>query len=666
MPAEPVPLTETERTEEGRRTRPPAASRGGSDESGAAMRSWRVLGVAGTLAVLLLQGLAVARQSLTSDEIFHALAGDQADRYGQNDLNLEHPPLMKMVAALPLLSTPRPVAPLAQHTSTKPICDAAGTEALVRLGGRTLAAAAFGLPFLLVAFFLGRELGGRAAGISLALLLGLSFCVFPFLSLLYTDTAAALGFGMVLLAAARYLRRPGTGSAILLGLGLGVAIASKFTGLLALPAVASALVLAPVCGGGWKPYRRRLLHGAAAVLVAWGLVEAAYGIANRHYRSAYGRETIQLYCTNHASMIVLDRLQPYEGRLLALERRDPRAAQWWTGLLATMAQNSIGTYPACNFGTMHSRGHWWYFPVLLLARTPLALLLASAAAAATAASALLARRRRRARGAAAIGAGSVGEGEGEAPPEPLPSGLAPDRGEASAVAAAAAVAAARRRKLVALLALTAAVYLLVAMTSNYNAGLRHLLPILPILYLPAALWAARRPRIAMALFAALLVESLVLAPAWISETNTWWLGRRDPMRFALSTDNCYYHQNLIALRQAADRRGLAPFHVLDPAIGGPQLDRYLGPGVGLSPEQTPLPPGWYAIGAAAEVCVPAILRSSPQEMYGYPRYRAIADRWLPATAAVTQAGEDHGYLASTFHLYRLGKPAVPAAPAPRK
>jgi len=659
MPAEPVPLTETERTEEGRRTRPPAAPRGESDAV-AAMRPWRILGVAGTLAVLLLQGLAVARQSLTSDEIFHALAGDQADRYGQNDLNLEHPPLMKMVAALPLLSTPRPLAPLAQYTSMKPICDAAGTEALVRLGGRTLAAAAFGLPFLLVAFLLGRELGGRAAGISLALLLGLSFCVFPFLSLLYTDTAAALGFGIVLLAAARYLRRPGTGSAILLGLGLGVAIASKFTGLLALPAVAGALVLAPGRGGGWKPHRRRLLHGAAALLVAWGLVEAAYGIANRHYRSAYGRETIQLYCTNHASMIVLDRLQPYEGRLLALERRDPRAAQWLTGLLATMAQNSIGTYPACNFGTMHSRGHWWYFPVLLLARTPLVLLLASAAAA-TAAAALLARRRRRAPGEAALAAGSMGEGE--APPEPLPSGLAPDRGEASAAAAAAA---ARRRAFAALLALTAAVYLLVAMASNYNAGLRHLLPILPILYLPAALWAARRPRIAVALFAALLVESLALAPTWISETNSWWLGRRDPMRFALSTDNCYYHQNLIALRQAADRRGLAPFHVLDPAIGGPQLDRYLGPGVGLSPEQTPLPPGWYAVGAAAEVCVPAILSSSPQEMYGYPRYRAIADRWFPATAAVTHRGEDHGYLASTFHLYRLAKPAVPAAPAPRK
>ena len=635
------------------RPRLPAASRGWSDAR--SMRLWRVTGIAGALAILHLQGLAVARQALTSDEIFHVLAGDQADRYGQNDQNLEHPPLLKMIAALPLLSTPRPVAPLAPLTSTKPIFDAAGTEALVRLGGRPLAAAAFGMPFLAVAFFLGRALGGPAAGISLVLLLGLNFCVFPFLALIYTDTAAALGFGIALWAAAGFLQRPGTRSAILLGLGLGVAIASKFSGLLALPAVAGALFLAPVRSRGWQRFWRPLFHAAVAVLVAWSLVEVTYGIANRHYRSAPGRETIQLYCGNHAGMIVGDRLQPYEHRLLSLAGRDPRAAQWLTGLLATMAQDAIGTYPACNFGTMHSRGRWWYFPVLLLARTPLVLMLASAAAAAAA---LLAWRRRRARRDAAIADAPPGAGES-------PGGPMPARGQSDREGGQAATAP-WRRGFVAILALSAGVYLLAATTSNYNVSLRHLLPILPILYLPAALWAAHRPRIAIALFAALLAESLALAPIWISEKNTWWLGRRDPMRFALSTDSCYYHQNLIALREAAEQRGLLPFFVLDPAIGGPQLERYLGPGVGLSPEQTPLPAGWYAVGAAAEVCLPAILRSSPQEMYGYPRYRSIADRWLPATTAVTQQGDDRGYVASTFHLYYLAKSTVPAAPVPRR
>src|ERR1700694_2914950 len=66
--------------------------------------------LAGVAAVLFLQAAAIDRQALTSDEAYHALAGHQADRYGRNGLNLEHPPLVKLAAALPLLAAP-PLAP---------------------------------------------------------------------------------------------------------------------------------------------------------------------------------------------------------------------------------------------------------------------------------------------------------------------------------------------------------------------------------------------------------------------------------------------------------------------------------------------------------------------------------------------------------------------------
>src|SRR5580704_4290793 len=66
--------------------------------------------LAGVAAVLLFQAAAIDRQALTSDEAYHALAGHQADRYGRNGLNLEHPPLVKLAAALPLLAAP-PLAP---------------------------------------------------------------------------------------------------------------------------------------------------------------------------------------------------------------------------------------------------------------------------------------------------------------------------------------------------------------------------------------------------------------------------------------------------------------------------------------------------------------------------------------------------------------------------
>ncbi|HVT61786.1 MAG TPA: hypothetical protein VHR45_25730 [Thermoanaerobaculia bacterium] len=660
--------------------------------------------LAGAVAVLALQGWAIGRQSLTSDEAYHAVAGYQADRYGQNGLNLEHPPLFKMAAALPLLAERRPLAPVSRVSVALDTAQAVFTdpaaERRVRLLGRALLAALFGLPLLGVAFLLGRELGGAAAGVVLALLLGLDFSVVPLLSLLYSDAAAALGCGLALLGAARFLRRPGFASAAFMGLGLGLAAAAKYTGLLVLPSAAAALLLAPGLRAAWG---RRLLCGALMLAIAWGGVELTYAIANRHYDRDYGRETIQLYFANRSTIRVEDRLQPYAPFLLAVERLDPRAAQFLTGLLATRAQNALATYPACNFGRMHSHGLWWYFPLLLLAKTPLPLLAVSALALAAACARTLRARSSAADRTARLPLASEaplipGALSNSAAADPLASGaLASTARDAARLGSAGPDPQLIRRAgldprllrragqnprfgFTLLLALAAGVYLAAAIGSNYNAGLRHLLPILPLLYLPAALWLARRPWIAALLLAALLAESIALAPIWLSSTNTWWLGSRDPLRFALSTDNCYYHQNLIALRDEAERRiistaakfggvigtaaksggligtaaksGGLRLHLLDPSIGAAQAEAYLGKGAKLAPT-SPLVPGWYAVGTAAEVCLPAIQQAAPGAMYGQARYQAIASSWMPLTRAVAARGEDLGYVAGTFHLYRL-------------
>jgi 4-amino-4-deoxy-L-arabinose transferase-like glycosyltransferase len=597
------------------------AAPGSVDTPAAPPRALAVTGLAAAvIAVLALQGVAIGRQALTSDEAYHALAGHQADRYGSNGLNLEHPPLVKLAAALPLLrgaplATPIAVAQASQRQWD--VYTVPGAEARVRWGGRLVTALLFGLPFLVSAYFLGRELGGAAAGWVLALLLGLDFSVFSLLPLIYTDAAEALAFNLTLLAAARLLRRPGLLPAALLGAAFGLAIAVKFTGLLLLPAVAGALLLAP----GWRTaWRRRLLHGVVVIAVGWGLVELTYLLANRHYDAAYGRQTIQLYCSNHSTMRVGGLLQPYERLLLGIERRDPRATQWLTGLLATRAQDALGVFGACNFGHMTSKGHLWYFPVLLLAKTPLALLLASALA--LAAMAVRARAQ------------------------------AGDRARTSTTYPAAAAAATIRRRLLLLVALTAAVYLAAAAASNYNAGIRHILPVLALLYLPAALWAARRPPAAALLLAALLAESCALAPVWMSSANTWWLGARDPLHLAMSLDNAFYPQNLIALREVAARRQLRPLRVVDPALNGIEIDAYLGHGTAFTPPGR-LEPGWYAVGASAEICIPAILRAAPDDLFAYRGLHAIADAWGPTAREVARRGQDLGFVASTFHLYRL-------------
>ncbi len=172
---------------------------------------------------------------------------------------------------------------------------------------------------------------------------------------------------------------------------------------------------------------------------------------------------------------------------------------------------------------MSSRGRWWYFPAVLLIKTPLPLLAASLAALAC-----LVRRR------------SGGE---------LSTGLGPPG----------------YRRATALLLLTAGIYLGAAVTSTYNLGVRHLMPILPFLYLPAALWAARSRVRAAVVVGALALEALALAPLWMSATNTWWLGSWNPTRFALSGSDTD-RQNFIALKDAARSRGIETLHVLYPLL----------------------------------------------------------------------------------------------------
>jgi hypothetical protein len=70
-------------------------------------RVWIVGAVAGLLAALFLQLAFSARDnSITWDEDDHIYAGYMSWKHADSGLNPEHPPLVKLVAALPLLNLP--------------------------------------------------------------------------------------------------------------------------------------------------------------------------------------------------------------------------------------------------------------------------------------------------------------------------------------------------------------------------------------------------------------------------------------------------------------------------------------------------------------------------------------------------------------------------------
>ena len=68
-------------------------------------RPWIIPGVAALLLVLLLQlAFSVRRNSITWDEDDHIYAGYMSWKHADYGLNPEHPPLVKLIASLPLLN----------------------------------------------------------------------------------------------------------------------------------------------------------------------------------------------------------------------------------------------------------------------------------------------------------------------------------------------------------------------------------------------------------------------------------------------------------------------------------------------------------------------------------------------------------------------------------
>lgn len=562
------------------------------------------------LAAVLLQGVAALEQSLTMDEPYHLVAGYQALRFGANTINLEHPPLVKVVAALPLLfedepMVEEPVPPDRGLEVSHRLFDDPALAERARWRSRLLLLVAFALPFLGACYLLGAAVVDTRTGLLLAAAVGLSPAALPYLSLAQTDAAVALGFALCLLGGILLIRQHALGWALLAGAGLGIALAAKLSAVLLAPALPAAVLLAR----GHPPPRRRVALLLAATAVALAIPYGVYALANRDLDPAVGRATIVANVESRGTLVVEDRLERWREPLLALEDLSPELAQYSLGLLGVAAQDALGIYPSYAFGTIDSRGRWWYFPAAFLVRTPLVLLVALLLAS------VAGLRRLKREGAAVTDA------------------RGPSRESW-------------------LLAFVSALYLAFALGSSYNIGVRHLLPILPLLYLPAAAWAARTRLRTTLVAGVLLVEAVALTPVWMSATNTWWLGSANPTRLALAGSDGDYEQGLRTLAREARERGIRELRVINPTLTAGEIRAGVPMGVKVRPGDA-VEPGWYAVSILVEQLVPAVLEAEPEALYGHAPLRGTARDWLPVWREIRRRGEDHGYAAGTFHLYRV-------------
>jgi hypothetical protein len=392
-----------------------------------------------------------------------------------------HPPLARVMVALgPRLAGIRS----ARHDNVW-----LEGNSILYAGGRydrNLALARLGvLPFFLLAtlvvFAWARRIGGAAAAVCAVLLFTTLPPVLAHAGIATTDMAVTATVALAAYCLTLWLDRPTRARGLLLGLTLGLALISKLSALLFLPAAAVAIALcrrgergaSEASSGGTRMTRLRPTY-AAVLLTVWA-----------GYRFAVG----PLVPTDAS------RPEPRPEASSTVERlaRAPvfPAPALFEGLGELAAKNRAG-HKSYLLGEVRNTGWWYFFPVALSVKTPIAFLLLSAAGVVAAS---------------------------RAPPGTP-----------------------RRRRLEP--AIIAFAILLVCLPSRINIGVRHVLPMYPFLAIVAgmgvvALWHARPARpaaraLAIVLVGWQLVASATTHPDYLAYFNE--LAGRHPERILVDSD----------------------------------------------------------------------------------------------------------------------------------
>ncbi len=331
------------------------------------------------MALLAIQAAQVAfivhRESLTWDEGDHIFAGYMMWKTGDYGLNPEHPPLVKLLATLPILGEKMWLPPL-QGREFKSEAYLDGRDWLARNDGASqrlvfrmrLAAGLLALGLSLAIFFAAREWFGANAA-----LLALTLAVFdPNLlahsALVTTDMGVSLFFLASVFCFYRYVKRPTLARLLITGLAAGLLLATKHSGILLAPMLVLLIgfefIAAP------KGTRARLalrLGGAFAAIVVIGVAVlwAFYGFryaarpAGLVLSSSLAEYIQPLSHFNAAAVLGIARLHLLPESYLMGLVDVKRMAQW---------------YPTFIFGKVYASGSWWYFPAVIADQNHLGLL----------------------------------------------------------------------------------------------------------------------------------------------------------------------------------------------------------------------------------------------------------------------------------------------------
>src|SRR5208282_4488070 len=203
-----------------------------------ARRTQIALGVVALLAVLLFQlAFSANRNSITWDEDDHIYAGYMSWKHGDFGLNPEHPPLVKLVAALPLLDMPLKM-PVLQDRMFKHEAFLGGkdfffkNDANAMLFRARMAVTFFTLLLALLVFLAAQEMFGTVAGFIALGLLVFDPNLLAHGAVVGTDVGLSCFTFASVYAFYRYVKSPSPWRLIVVGIATGLALTCKHTGIL--------------------------------------------------------------------------------------------------------------------------------------------------------------------------------------------------------------------------------------------------------------------------------------------------------------------------------------------------------------------------------------------------------------------------------------------------
>jgi len=464
------------------------------------------------LIVLALElSLSVRRETQTWDEACHIFAGYSYWTRGDFAMNPEHPPLVKLLAALPLLSMPLKVPAREKLFSKEEDFISArqfvySNDAERIMFRARMIAALFTLALAVLLFLAAREMFGF-----LPALLALTLFVFePNIlahgALVTTDMGLSCLLFATVYAFYRYLKKPSGGRLMLVGLAAGLSLAAKHSAILIFPIVIALAVCelwttrthsyskAATCPNPARMAGVLVVVALMAIFILW----ASYGFHFHPRRGVDAEAPVAGYAARLTS--------PLQKKLIT------ESAHWRLlpePYLYGLADVGItaGFSHTYLFGKVYPHGQWFYFPAAFLIKSTITLMMFL----------LL-----------------------------LPFAIV--------------LRDSKHRREFWFLSIPPAIYFAVAISSGMNIGVRHILPIYPFLMILAG-WAAaqfvrhrrRWAWIVVVIIAFGVVSSLRAFPTYIAYSNELWGGPANTYKY-LSDSNVDWGQQLKSVKAYLDQR----------------------------------------------------------------------------------------------------------------